>query len=457
MTARGLSGVLTLTITLLLVCGCSDKAGNPSIADGTSKGVDVEAQRKAVEQAARAQRFEDLLGSGKKALDAKHFEEAVKDLEEAVRLQDDPQARELLQQAQKVKDEARKAAYDQAMLRGCQARKEQNYPVAVEAFRDALRQLPENKEAAATLVEAEFHDFLEKGRLALEQGRYADAVKALGESVKRQPNDKDSNNLLKQAQTQRRLQVMSQGKAALKAKQYSEAVRLFTDAKDLLPDAEVTALLVEANFQAKLHLGRQRIAANQFAAAIADLEEANRLKPDHVEVRDLLQRAKEGRKRQDKADYDRALIAGDAAMQRKDYQPAIDAYREALARPLQDGTASSKLTAAQNAKAKKDSYESHIRQGKMQLSTKNYLSAEVELRAALLDMPGDTEAQRLLQQAQNAKAKKLSFDRHMSQGKSHILSKNHRLAEMEFQAALFDIPGEPEAQRSLQQARQGKR
>jgi hypothetical protein len=50
-------------------------------------------------------------------MESKQFEQAVKDFEEAVRLQDDPQARELLQQAQKGLAEARKAAYDQAMLR----------------------------------------------------------------------------------------------------------------------------------------------------------------------------------------------------------------------------------------------------------------------------------------------------------------------------------------------------
>src|SRR5262249_5878015 len=217
------------------------------------------------------------------------------------------------------------------------------------------------------------------------------------------------------------------------------------------------ALFAEASFQAKLQLGRQRIEANQFAAAIPDLEEAVRLKPDHAESRDLLQKAKEGKKQQDKADYDRAVATGDAAMLRKDYQTAINAYREALTKQHQDGKASSKLTQAQNAKLKKDSYDRHMSQGKTQMSFKNYFSAEMEFRAAFSDMPGDLEAQRWLQQAQNAKLKKDSYDRHMSLGKTHLTAKNHRLAEMEFQAALSDMPGDLEAQRLLQQARQGKR
>jgi tetratricopeptide (TPR) repeat protein len=193
---------------------------------------------------------------------------------------------------------------------------------------------------------------------------------------------------------------MAQVKAALNAKQYPEAVRLFTEAKDLLPDAEVTVLLAEANFQAKLQLGRQRVEANQFAAAIPDLEEAVRLKPDHAETRDILQKAKEGKKRQDKADYDRSMAAGDVAILQKDYQAAINAYSEALGKQPSDGLASSKLAQARNAKSKKDSYDRHMSQGKTQLSFKNYRLAEIEFQAAFFDMPGDLEAQRLLQQAQ---------------------------------------------------------
>jgi hypothetical protein len=72
-----------------------------------------------------------LLPNGKKALEAKQFEEAVKDLEEVLRLQDDTEVRELLQQAQKARDEARKAAYDQSMHRGSQALKTQDSLAAV--------------------------------------------------------------------------------------------------------------------------------------------------------------------------------------------------------------------------------------------------------------------------------------------------------------------------------------
>jgi tetratricopeptide (TPR) repeat protein len=391
---KSLTWILCLGLFGLLSAGCGNSPG-------PGRGKQSEAERKAAEEADRQERFDKLLHQGKKALETKQFEEAVRDFEEANRLQNDPQARDLLQQAQKAWNEARKVAYKEAMLRGEQARKEKNYPAAVAAFRDALRPLPDDKPAAAALQEAEFHDFVEKGRTALQNKQYADAVKYLGEAQRRQPEDKDSRELLNEAQVQRRRQAMEQGRAALTAKQYAEAERLFTEARDLSSDAEVTALLTEAKFQGKLQLGHQRVDAKQYTAAIADLEEALRLKPNDAETRNLLDKAKEGKKRQDEEAYDRALASGDSAMQRKDYQAAINAYREALDKQPNDGTASTKLTQAQNVKSKKDSYDRHMSSGKTQLSFKNYRSAEMEFQAALSDLPGDPEAQRLLQQARS--------------------------------------------------------
>jgi tetratricopeptide (TPR) repeat protein len=346
-----------ITVTSLTTFGCDKKTDKPPIVWRPGLEINVQAQGEAPEKIARARQFEDLLASGKAALKDKRLDEAVKSLEEALRFQDTAEARELFEQARKARDDARRAAYQQAMLQGGQAAKQQDYPAAIAAFRDALRQLPDDEEAATALQEAEFHDFREQGRLAIENQRYADAIKALEGAVKRQPDDTASQDLLQQARMHRRSQVFSLGKAALDTKQFPEAVRHLTEASDLLPDAEVTALLAEANFHAKLLLGRQRVEASQFAAAIPDLEEASRLKPDHAETKEILQQAKDGKKRQDKAEYDRASAAGDAAMQRKDYPAAINAYREALARQPQDSAVSAKLTKAQTAKSKKDAYD----------------------------------------------------------------------------------------------------
>lgn len=234
----------------------------------------------------------------------------------------------------------------------------------------------------------------------------------------------------------------------------------FTEAKDLLPDAEVTDLLKEAGFQHSMQLGQQRLDARQFAAAITDLENAVRLKADDAEARARLKEAKDGKRLQDKADYDRAMTAGDAAMAVKNYQAGINAYREALAKQPHDGTASTKLKQAESDKAtqdRKESYDRHMSAGKTQMSIKNYRSAETEFQAALSDLPGDSQAVSSLNEAQRLRSKKESYDRHMSMGNRHMTSKNFSAAASEFQSALFDMPGDLQAQSALQKARQGKR
>src|SRR5215207_3406647 len=93
---RSLTCIRGLGLCCLLAAGCGKSAG-------ISAGIQSEAERKAAEESARIQRFEELIGNGEKALEAKRFEEAVMDFEEAVRHQTDPRARELLQQAHKAR------------------------------------------------------------------------------------------------------------------------------------------------------------------------------------------------------------------------------------------------------------------------------------------------------------------------------------------------------------------
>src|SRR5262249_10609991 len=156
---------------------------------------------------------------------------------------------------------ARKAAYDQAMLNADQALKDKNYAAAISACREALQQLPDDQRAAAVLKDAEYRDFRDTGRTALTNRRYADAAQALTQAASRRPDDKECRDLLHEAQVQRRMQAMAQGKAAREAKRYPEAVQLFTEAMALASDAEVTGLLAEASFQARLQVGRQRVSA----------------------------------------------------------------------------------------------------------------------------------------------------------------------------------------------------
>ena len=93
---RSLARILCLGLSGMLSAGC----GKPAATGG---GNQSEVDRKAAEEAARVRQFDDLFGNGKKALEVKRFEEAVEDFEGAVRLRDDPQARDFLRQAHKAR------------------------------------------------------------------------------------------------------------------------------------------------------------------------------------------------------------------------------------------------------------------------------------------------------------------------------------------------------------------
>jgi len=373
----------------------------------------------AIQSVDRARQFEEHVAKGKIALESKQFEKAVKNFRAAISLKDDFEVRHLLQQAEKAWEVARKAAHDQAMLQGAQALKEKNYAAAVTAFQEAVRQLPE-KAAVAALQDAEFHDFLEKGQASLKAEQYADAVKALGEATKRQPNDIESRDLLKQAQVKRRLQAMEQGQAALKAKQYPDAVRLFTEAKALLSDAEVTALLTEANFQVKLQLGRKQVETKQFAAAIPALEEADRIKPGSAETRDLLQKAKEGKKQEVKADYDRLLSSGKSSLSSGRYDDAIRDLQKAK-QLIPEQTEAPKLLG--EAQGKKRDYESHLNSGKSHLTSRRYTVAIREFREAEKLSPfGDTAAASGIR---DAESKKRDYESHLSNGKFALTAQRY--------------------------------
>lgn len=371
----------------------------------------AERERRAAEQAereaARGREVEERLAAGRAALDAGRFEDAVAYFGEVVRLRGDPADRALLAQAEKGRDEARQAAYEAAVLRGREAQKRNAHPAAVSAFHEALTLRPGDPAAAAALREAEFHDALTKGRAALAAGRYREAVADLGRAADRRPDDPTARDLLAQARARRRAEAVAQGKAAAAAKNYSDAVVLFTEARRLGDDAEVGGLLADATFQAKLQLGRQRVGTKQFAAALPHLEEAAKLRPDHPEARALLQEAKDGKKKQDEEkrkkeqdEYDRHLAAGKSALSSKKYDDAVREFRKAK-QALPDQAEAGRLLS--DAEGKKRDYDRHLTSGKSDLRANRYDDAILHLKDAERLEPFGGEASRLVREAEDKK------------------------------------------------------
>ena len=109
---------------------------------------------------------------------------------------------------------------------------------------------------------------------------------------------------------------------------------------------------------------------------------------------------------------------------------------------------------------RKASYNRHLHARNTALLSGDFPSGEREGQAVLQDLPNDAEASRLRRRVQGGKAqkaKKDSYDRHLSAGNAALSRKDFKSAEREFQSALVDLPGDAKALGLLQQARQGKR
>jgi formylglycine-generating enzyme required for sulfatase activity/tetratricopeptide (TPR) repeat protein len=166
----------------------------------------------------RLANFEPVLGV-LKALDQARQEEERRQGEEERRRQEE-QAEE-----QKRAEEARQRQgdYQRAMDAGRSALEMHDYPGAVNAFREALRQVPEDRDAAARLTEAErqrdeaaaaearqrqeearrredFNARMAEGRAVMDAGRYQDAVRAFDQAVKLDPGNAEAAQALHEAQ-----------------------------------------------------------------------------------------------------------------------------------------------------------------------------------------------------------------------------------------------------------------
>ncbi len=202
------------------------------------------------EAAQRAERVRQLLATGRTALNAQQFDAAGKAFAEARQLAPtDPAVARALQdldQARRVaaaKVEAEKSkrlqGYQQAMNTGRQLLAAQRFDEAARAFTEAGRLQPGDAQAAAMLRE------VDKARAA---GQAQAAQEAAAARKRQQEEQARRNEFARQ---------MAQGKAAMTARRYDDAVKAFTEALKYQPgNAEATKALREADQAAKAAKGQ---------------------------------------------------------------------------------------------------------------------------------------------------------------------------------------------------------
>jgi tetratricopeptide (TPR) repeat protein len=227
---------------------------------------EVAAKRKA-DEAKRTAEFNRLVAQGRTAFKGKRYADAVKAFGEALKvkpgdataLKEQREAQKALELAKKApvdprKEKQRLEDYKLAMDAGRAAAKKKNYQGALNAYNEALRLMPgdktatEARDAARRLLEqevkAKYDSLMTQGRTAVKAKRYADAVKAFGEALKVKPGDATALKEQRQAQFEVHL---STARAAHAAKRYADAVKSYEEALKLQPgNAEVKAALARA-------------------------------------------------------------------------------------------------------------------------------------------------------------------------------------------------------------------
>ncbi|MFQ3591855.1 MAG: tetratricopeptide repeat protein [Gemmataceae bacterium] len=265
-----------------------------------------------------------LITQGKQRLAAKQPKEAAELFRRAL-IQDasNAEARSLLAQAEKqmppLVDPAakkRKEDFDLAMSAGQAALKKGNYTGAINAFREALRLLPDDASATKALADAQraektawYNNAMQRGAEALKAKRFKEAFEAYDEALKSRPGDAKAIEGKRAAQMglmppkpeplpkpdpkkQAHDKALAAALQALKAGQRAEALKQVNAALAALPDstqaatlkAEIERQMNEAQYAAFMKQAAEAMTKKQYRNAIVAYDEALKRKPKDPEA-----------------------------------------------------------------------------------------------------------------------------------------------------------------------------
>jgi formylglycine-generating enzyme required for sulfatase activity len=342
--------------------------------------------------------FDELLANGKALLGEKKYDEAIHDFEDAdkVHPQDD-QVKQLLVQARGQRDSAALASsYQSTMKSGRESFAHGDFAAALAAAQKVLVLKPEDNDAkqlrddaqaklaaiaAATQKEADYQSEMKNGRASFASGDYATTLADVDKALALKPQDAAATQLGADAQ----------------AKQ----------------SALAQATQNEADYQTAMKNGRGSFARGDYTQALAEAAKALSLKPGDADAKHLgdetqtKMRALALAARQE-ADYQSALKNGRGLFARGDYTNALAEAGKALsfkpgdadAKQLRDD-AQAQLASISAAMQKEADYQSAMKNGRGLFANGDYTNALAEAGKALSLKPGDADAQRLRDDANN--------------------------------------------------------
>jgi len=449
----------------------------------------------------KKQDFDKLMVQARDAMKMQKHSEAFKLFEAALKLfPDDPDAKKLFVRARDLRQED----FQLAMDSGRNALKDQKYQNAVNAYKEAVRLIPEDKGAQVGLQTAQdalariaadakkkqdFDALILQARGATTAKKHAAAVKFYEDALKLFPTDSVASKeldaarkaavevALVEAEMLKRereyLNALNAGKAALLAKKYDEADKAYKTALAIKPNdkdalAGLNAIAADkkkkVDFDQQMTLAREATTAKKHTEAVKHYQQALNLFPNDPDAKKGLDAAIKAEgigKKQNLEDYKLAMDAARDAVKKQNYQGAVFSFKEALRlmpgdKAAQEGLAAAEAalkTATDNAK-NKQAFNQLMTQGKSALATKRYAEAAGHFQAALKLFPNDAEARKGLTDAQQLPMQE--YTRLMQAGKTAALGKNFAEAIRLYTEALKIKPNDPEATAAIVRARQNK-
>ena len=387
-------------------------------------------------QAQRLSDFNDLMKRGDDAVAKKNYDEACAAYGTALKLfPDNADALQGLVSARMFAETEkanakRRADYEQYMAQGDKALADKEWDAAVRAFEDAGKVMLGDERASRGLADARrsmaaqrnaatqkdnYVARMDAGRKAMDDQRYADAVRELLAALRLVPGDDDATKLL--ADADKKLGASFEGQV-----RQAECDRL---------------------------VGRARTALKEkrFNDAIDSTQTALRLCPGDKDATAVLENARQASS-EGRTEYTRLIAQGTAALRGRQWDDAVARFSDAKALFPDESDAKEGLRLAQNARDNAAAFAKAMAQAADALNSQNYANAVDNYTEAVRLFPDNAEALLQLQKVRNL----IEFDRQMKIGRLAYSLNDPATAVAAFTKAVALNPNEPNAVNSLKLA-----
>lgn len=363
---------------------------------------ELAAQKSAAEKEAQ---FAQLKQEGFSLANNKSYEQAKQKLNEALSLKSDKEVSDKLAEIERIQTEQAsknelEEKYNRLLSEAASRENGADYAWAISKYREAstlkpAEQLPKDKIAALekqianlgeqTKVEQEYRGYMNKGDELMNQQKYLEAIQEFNKALALKPGEQEPVD------------------KALEAERLEKAK---------VSDAD-------AQYEKILSVARKKIDEQDYQKATELLERAIGLKERDDRPKQMLAEVKELQKKDQ--DFKALMTQGDNLAASKKYADAKSKYEQAATlkpaapEPPVKIAEMDKLLGEQSSVAEKEAlYRSYMDKGNVAMGTKNYEQALNQFRDALSVKPGDIpandkirEIQQILDDIANANARDL--------------------------------------------------